>query len=52
VHKNVLFLNRLLFLGIMLCGEGQDLLITLKLGSGGSRFNRDFGHLGVCMIIS
>jgi hypothetical protein len=47
--------KRLLFVGIMLCGEGQDLFITLKIG-GGSRFNkcffrqfmsnRDFGHLG------
>jgi hypothetical protein len=41
VHKNVLFLNRLLFLGILLCGEGQDLFIALKLG-GGSRFNKFF----------
>jgi len=41
VHKNVLFLNRLLFLGIMLCGEGRDSFITLKLG-GGSRFNKFF----------
>jgi hypothetical protein len=48
-------------LGIMLCGEGQDLFITLKLGSGSRfnkffknqfMFNRDFGHLGVCINIS
>ncbi len=55
------FSEQVAVFGIMLCGEGQDLFITLELGSGSRfnkffknqfMFNRDFGHLGVCINIS